>query len=146
MRASILFWMLGATDGHGKNFSIALGPGGGFRLTPLYDVLTAQPSLDAGEIPKKKFKLAMSVGKNRHYQVEGILPRHFLQTAELCGVGAPLMRRIFQSLAGEAAARTDAVLGSLPRNFPDLAASVGKAMRSRARILTEFDPLAATGI
>ncbi len=27
MRASIVFWLLGATDGHGKNFSIFLGPG-----------------------------------------------------------------------------------------------------------------------
>ena len=59
MRAYILFWMLGATDGHAKNFSIMLGPGGGFRLTPLYDVLSAQPSLDAGQIQQKKFKLAM---------------------------------------------------------------------------------------
>jgi serine/threonine-protein kinase HipA len=59
MRACILFWMLGATDGHAKNFSIMLGPGGRFRLTPLYDVLSAQPSLDAGQIQQKKFKLAM---------------------------------------------------------------------------------------
>ena len=59
MHAYILFWMLGATDGHAKNFSIMLGPGGGFRLTPFYDVLSAQPSLDAGQIQQKKFKLAM---------------------------------------------------------------------------------------
>lgn len=35
LRASIVFWLIGATDGHAKNFSIFLGPGGRFRLTPL---------------------------------------------------------------------------------------------------------------
>jgi serine/threonine-protein kinase HipA len=50
MRAWIVFWILGATDGHAKNFSIFLGAGGRYRMTPLYDVLTAQPSLDAGQI------------------------------------------------------------------------------------------------
>jgi len=46
-KAQILFWLIGATDGHAKNFSIFLAPGGRYRLTPFYDVLTAQPSLDA---------------------------------------------------------------------------------------------------
>jgi serine/threonine-protein kinase HipA len=69
VRANIIFWLLGATDGHAKNFSVFITPGGRFRMTPAYDVLTAQPSLDAGQIPRKKFKLAMSVGKNRHYDV-----------------------------------------------------------------------------
>ncbi|TDQ28019.1 type II toxin-antitoxin system HipA family toxin [Phyllobacterium brassicacearum] len=62
MHANIIFWMLGATDGHAKNFSIYLSPGGRFRMTPLYDVMTAQPSLDANRVPRNKFKLAMSVG------------------------------------------------------------------------------------
>lgn len=136
MRACILFWMLGATDGHAKNFSITLGPGGRFHLTPLYDVLTAQPSLDAGQIQQKKFKLAMSVGKNRHYPVDRIMPRHFLQTAELAGVGAPLMRTIFEDLAANAEKQTDAVIASLPKDFPDqLVTSVRAAVKSRAALL-----------
>jgi serine/threonine-protein kinase HipA len=49
-KAQIVFWLLGATDGHAKNFSIFLLPGGRFRLTPLYDVMSAQPNVDAGEI------------------------------------------------------------------------------------------------
>lgn len=136
MRACILFWMLGATDGHAKNFSITLGPGGRFRLTPLYDVLTAQPSLDAGQIQQKKFKLAMSVGRNRHCPVDNVMPRHFLQTAELAGVGAPLMRSIFEDLAGNAEKQTDAVINALPRDFPDqLVTSVQAAVKSRAGLL-----------
>lgn len=38
--STILFWAIGATDGHGKNFSLSLMPGGRYRMTPLYDVLT----------------------------------------------------------------------------------------------------------
>ena len=33
--------MLRAIDGHAKNFSLFLNPGGRFQLTPLYDVLSA---------------------------------------------------------------------------------------------------------
>src|SRR5206468_917608 len=79
MRANIIFWLLGATDGHAKNFSIFLTPGGRYRLTPLYDVLSAQPSLDANHVPLKKFKLAMSAGKNNHYAIYDVVPRHFIQ-------------------------------------------------------------------
>jgi serine/threonine protein kinase HipA of HipAB toxin-antitoxin module len=45
--AQIVFWLLGATDGHPRNFSICLYPGGRFRLTPLYDVMSTQPLMDA---------------------------------------------------------------------------------------------------
>jgi serine/threonine-protein kinase HipA len=138
LRACILFWMLGATDGHAKNFSIAIGPGGRFRLTPLYDVLSAQPSLDAGQIRQRQFRLAMSAGKSRHYPVADILPRHFLQTAALAGVGAPLMRALFGELADGAAERTDAVIAALPRGFPDqLVTSVKNAVRQRAQLLAD---------
>jgi serine/threonine-protein kinase HipA len=53
--------LIGATDGHAKNFSIFLGPLGRFRLTPLYDILSAQPSLAASQIHKKQMRLAMIV-------------------------------------------------------------------------------------
>ena len=46
LKAQIAFWLFAAIDGHAKNFSIFLAPGGGFRLTPLYDVISAQPLLD----------------------------------------------------------------------------------------------------
>src|ERR1700684_3923621 len=82
LKANIVFWLMGATDGHAKNFSIFLSPGGRFRMTPLYDVLSAQPSLDANQVQRKKFKLAMSVGKSRHYEISEIMPRYFFQTAE----------------------------------------------------------------
>ena len=42
LKANILFWLIGATDGHAKNFSLCIFPGGRFKMAPLYDVLTVQ--------------------------------------------------------------------------------------------------------
>jgi serine/threonine-protein kinase HipA len=136
MRANIIFWMLGATDGHAKNFSIFLGPGGRFRMTPLYDVVTAQPSLDADQIPRKKFKLAMSAGKSRHYAIREIMPRHFMQTADLAGVGTTVMRAIFEDIAANAERQAQAVITSLPNNFPNqLVTSTMAAIKHRTELL-----------
>lgn len=138
LRTCILFWLIGATDGHAKNFSIFLSPGGRFRMTPLYDVLTAQPSLDTGQIPRKKFKLAMSVGKNRHYSIPDIMPRHFLQTADIAGVGTPVMRRIFDDIAENVEKQADEVIMSLPRGFPEqLVDAVKSAIGKRAALLAD---------
>lgn len=66
------------------------------------------------------------------------MPRHFLQTAERAGVGAPLMRGIFEDLAANAEKKTDAVIAALPAGFPDeLVTSVRKAVQDRTRLLSE---------
>jgi serine/threonine-protein kinase HipA len=39
LRAQLVFWLLGATDGHAKNFSIHLLSGARFRLAPFYDIM-----------------------------------------------------------------------------------------------------------
>ena len=119
MRANIVFWLLGATDGHAKNFSLFLSPGGRFRLTPLYDVISAQPSLDTNQVQRKKFKLAMSVGKDRHTGLNEILPRHFIQTAELSGVASTMVHSIFNDLAEKAEPAFASVLEQLPQGFPE---------------------------
>jgi len=136
MRANIIFWLIGATDGHAKNFSIFLTPGGRFRLAPLYDVLTAQPSLDAHQIPRGKFKLAMAIGKNRHYAVNDIVPRHFQQTADMAGIGKPAMKALFEELAGRVERTTEKVQEALPKGFPtSLVASITEALSQRTRLL-----------
>jgi serine/threonine-protein kinase HipA len=138
LRASIVFWLIGATDGHAKNFSLFLSPGGRFRLTPLYDVLSAQPSLDAGQIQRKAFKLAMSVGKNRHYAMNEIQPRHFIQTAEISGVGAAVVHTIFKDLVENAEAAFAKVLKALPKGFPaELTDSIKAAARHRISLISE---------
>jgi len=144
MRANVIFWLLGATDGHAKNFSVFITPGGRFRMTPAYDVLTAQPSLDVGQISRKKFKLAMSVGKNRHYGVHEIMPRHFLQTADFAGVSLPAMQSIMEDLGETAPRKAAAVIEALPQEFPgQLVDSVMTAIDGRSRLLATFDVGAA---
>ncbi|MHB8269150.1 type II toxin-antitoxin system HipA family toxin [Bradyrhizobium sp.] len=138
MRANIVFWLLGATDGHAKNFSVFLASGGRFRMTPLYDVLSAQPSLDANQIQRKQFKLAMSVGKSRHYAMSEILPRHFIQTAEIAGVGAALVRSIFKDLAENAGQAIGSAIDGLPNGFPEaMTNSIRAAMSHRIDFLKE---------
>ena len=136
LRANILFWLIGATDGHAKNFSVFLGPGGRFSMTPLYDVLTAQPSLDANQIRRNKFKLAMSVGTNRHYAIAEIMPRHFMQTAGNSGVANSLVQAILDDLAARALKTIDAVIETLPAGFPGAVAdSVRRGVSQRLRLL-----------
>ncbi len=60
LRTQVLFWLLRATDGHAKNFSVALPPGG-FRMTPRYDVLSAQKAVDDGQFRQNQMRLAMAV-------------------------------------------------------------------------------------
>ena len=112
MRANIIFWLLGATDGHAKNFSIFLNPTG-FRLTPFYDVLSSQPSLDTNQIQRKQFKLAMSIGKNRHYLIHQVLPRHFMQTAEQAGISLKSVATTIEELRDTAKKSVAAVIEGL---------------------------------
>jgi serine/threonine-protein kinase HipA len=136
MRANIIFWLIGATDGHAKNFSIFLSPGGRFRMTPLYDVLSAQPSLDAGQIQRKKFKLAMSAGKNRHYEVTEIMPKHFFQTADAAGIESGLVTTIFNDLIKNAVRVTDTVVKDLPAGFPQaVSVSIQAALGHRIELI-----------
>ncbi|GAA2813218.1 type II toxin-antitoxin system HipA family toxin [Aminobacter aminovorans] len=105
-------------------------------MTPLYDVLTAQPSLDQGQVPRKKFKLAMSVGKTRHYAIHDIVPRHFMQTADIAGVGTPTMKAIFEDIQANAERQAQAVNTSMPCNFPDqLMTATMAAISPRVRLI-----------
>ena len=132
LKSQIVFWLLGATDGHAKNFSIFLLPGGRFRLTPLYDVMSAQPNVDAGEIRHNRMKVAMAVGDKRHYVIDSILPRHFLQTAVRCGLPASLVQGIIDEIGNDADRAIDAVLKELPPGFPEaIVSSIVDGMRRR---------------
>jgi serine/threonine-protein kinase HipA len=138
LKAQIVYWLIGATDGHAKNFSVSLAPGGRFRLTPLYDVMSAQPNVDAGKIRHNKMKLAVAVGAKRHYVIDTIMPRHFLQTAELAGMPAAAVHKLFDELYDQTPKAIEKVLNGLPKTFPkDLTNSIVKGLRSRLRLLNE---------
>ncbi|MEN8179092.1 MAG: type II toxin-antitoxin system HipA family toxin [Pseudomonadota bacterium] len=97
MKAQIAFWLLAAIDGHAKNFSIFLTPGG-YKLTPLYDVMSAAPY---PELSSHKIKLAMAVGSSRHYRIKEIQPRHFYQTGQRAGLRTQDMDDIFSDLVAK---------------------------------------------
>jgi serine/threonine-protein kinase HipA len=118
-KSQILFWLMGATDGHAKNFSIFLLPGGRFKLTPFYDVLTVQPGIDARQIEKKAFKLAMAVGNNRKYRIGEIHGRHFMETAKEAGLGNAPVGQAIEEIRSRSTTAFDAMTANLPATFPE---------------------------
>lgn len=84
--AQLAFWLLAAIDGHAKNFSIFIQPGGGYQMTPLYDVLSAWPVIGHGhgKIERQKAKMAMAIPgeKSRHYHLQNIQRRHWKALAD----------------------------------------------------------------
>jgi serine/threonine-protein kinase HipA len=139
-KAQIVFWLLGATDGHAKNFSIRLGSGGRFRLTPLYDIISTQPSLDAKQIRQNQMRLAMAVGTSRHYAVHTIVGRHFVQTAQACGLPDKVVTELITELVDTSAASIDAVLAGLPKGFPEgIATSIANGAKHRLKALILSD-------
>jgi serine/threonine-protein kinase HipA len=136
LKANIVFWLMGATDGHAKNFSVFLRPGGRFRLTPMYDVISAQPSVDSKQILWKHFRLAMSFGTKPHYAIRQIAPRHFFQTADRAGVGKQVTTSILEELSNGIPAAIDGVIADLPAGFPEkIASSISAGIKGRLRTL-----------
>jgi serine/threonine-protein kinase HipA len=76
MEAMAFNFVIGGTDAHGKNFSVFLGNRGSVRLAPLYDVASILPY----DFDERKLRMPMKVGT--HYELDGILPRHWEMTAK----------------------------------------------------------------
>jgi serine/threonine-protein kinase HipA len=92
IQAQLAFWLMAATDGHAKNFSIFLERGGGFHMTPLYDVLSAWPIMGTGpnQVHPRRAKLAMALrSKNtqdQNFHLHEIHTRHWQTLAQQSGV------------------------------------------------------------
>lgn len=123
-KAQVLFWMLRAIDGHAKNFSLFLNPGGRFRLTPLYDVLSAWPVIGrrSGQWPQQKLKMAMAwLGdKDRYYKPLEITGRRMLLTAKRLGLADA--EAILAELIAQTPAVVRALHSQLPAGFPQAVA------------------------
>jgi serine/threonine-protein kinase HipA len=137
-KAQLLFWMLAATDGHAKNFSIRILSGGRFQLTPLYDVLSAWPVIGgkANQIPLLKARLAMAIhAKNAHYRIKDIQRRHFDHLARQLGLGEHAQSLIDETIAATSRV-VEAVTAELPRSFPEaLSNAVFKGLTNSAKQL-----------
>lgn len=143
-KTQIVFWLLIATDGHAKNFSIVLGPGGVYRATRLYDILSAHPIIGNGPnlISRHEAKLAMAVrGSTNYYLVDRIMRRHWSSMAGLVGLGAAAAEQIIEEVLAQAPEVAEKVLGILPAGYPaDVAESIIEGMRAQCSRLANMPP------
>ncbi len=110
----LAFWLLAATDGHAKNFSIQHRRAGRFNLAPLYDVLSAWPIIGRGpnQLAYPRAKVAMAVrGQNPHHSLGEIEARHWRRLAASCGSG------VWERMTA-LVARVDAALQGVERRLP----------------------------
>jgi serine/threonine-protein kinase HipA len=137
VKAQLVFWLLAATDGHAKNFSIFHEQGGTYRLTPIYDVLSAWPVMGhgAGLLDIHKADLAMALrGKKPHRKLLEIQPRHFDWAARLAGLGDA--SHLIQEVADQVPDVLALVKRELPRGFPtQLRDSIFNGIRQQAERL-----------
>lgn len=142
-KSQILFWVLAATDGHGKNFSLAHLPGASYRMTPIYDVLSAHPVIGTGKnkIPYQKARLAMAVrGSTNHYLIHQIQRRHWVSQGQQAGISAENTERLIEEVIHQTASVIDQAAHLLPREFPtDLAEKIFEGMKKQCRRLSEAD-------
>ncbi|MES3023812.1 MAG: type II toxin-antitoxin system HipA family toxin [Pseudomonadota bacterium] len=120
LASQLFFWLLAAPDGHAKNFSIFLEQGGAYRLTPLYDVLSAWPAIGDGPnmFQWQKVTMAMAVrAGNAHYKMGEISRRHWNAAAKSNAVGADFEPTI-ERFIGRAQQAIAEVAAQLPDNFP----------------------------
>ena len=116
--AQLAFWLLAATDGHAKNYSIQHRRGGHFSLTPLYDVLSAWPIIGDGpnQVPYPRAKLAMAVrSENMHYRLRDIQARHWQRLAVSSG---PDVWRRMTTMAESVGGMLIDLGARLPPQFP----------------------------
>lgn len=128
MRAQIVFYLLAATDGHAKNFSTFLTKSG-FRLTPLYDVMTVFPAISKKQIHFQKAKLAMAVAK--HYHLSKIARRHFESMAKACGFPLKELAQLIEEIR-DAVPKIESKI-KIPSDFPqDLLEVTFKGIKTQA--------------
>lgn len=134
-KAQIIFWLLAATDGHAKNFSLAHLPQNRYHMTSLYDVLSAWPVIGPGnsQIAWQKCKLAMAVrGSSNHYLISQIRRRHWIKHGEITGLGQHEVESIIEELLVETLGVIERVADLLPEQFPpELAACIFDGMRQQ---------------
>jgi len=134
----LAFFLLAATDGHAKNYSIFLGRRDTYGMTPLYDILSMWPYFGKGnnQFDKCKAGLAMAVrSTNAHYRFQEIQTRHWHELAmknggpDVWNAMLELVERVDHALSN--------VETGLPANFPPHTwKSISLGMKEHARRFT----------
>jgi serine/threonine-protein kinase HipA len=142
VKAQLAFWLMAATDGHAKNFSIFHERGGGYRMTPLYDVLSIWPIIGTGpnQLSPRRAKLAMALrGKNVHYQLNEIHSRHWQTLALQSGVADAFDQMV--ALVLQVPVALEEAQAQLPAGFPRvLFDSIKRGMMAHATKFMEELP------
>ncbi|BBB70206.1 transcriptional regulator (plasmid) [Undibacterium sp. YM2] len=143
-KTQLVFWLLGATDGHAKNFSIFHQPRSRFQATPLYDILSAHPIIGtkANTLAPHRAKLAMAVkGSENYYLIRQIQRRHWANHAKLVGLGAATAEEIITTLLDKAEEVVNSTYSQIPEGFPmDLADSILQGMLNQCALLKRMPP------
>lgn len=141
-KSQIIFFLLAATDGHAKNFSIAHLPNNQYKMTPLYDVLSIHPLIGNKnhQIPKQKVKMAMAVrGSQNYYHMHKIQYRHFIAQGKAVGFTETEVTTMINSVVNHVDTAIDKVSQLLPDGFPaNLSDKIFSGMKNQAQKLNSL--------
>jgi serine/threonine-protein kinase HipA len=140
-RTQIFYWLIGAIDGHAKNYSVFIEPESAYVMTPLYDILSAYPIFGAKGIAARKAKMAMALqGKNRQYHWAQIQPRHFPATAARVGFSAQRAKTMMDEMGTMTAEVIASVRLCLPPDFPQhISEAIFQGMEKQAERLLKAE-------
>jgi serine/threonine-protein kinase HipA len=131
----LVFFLLAASDGHAKNFSIFLRHEDAYEMTPLYDILSVWPYLGNGahQLSPQKAGAAMAIrSKSAHYRFRDMHTRHWHQLA--MKNGGPLVWRAMVMLVLSVDEVLAKVALQLPINFQEHTwISIAEGMRIEAK-------------
>ena len=120
-RTQVLFWLLAAIDGHAKNFSLFIEAEGKFRLTPLYDIMSAYPLITKKQLQSKKIKMAMALkGENNHYHWHRVQRRYFMGGAKDANYSVERAEAILDEMLMKVDKVISQVSSVLPKTFPKI--------------------------
>jgi len=138
-KAQIIFWLLMATDGHSKNFSLRHISRNKYELTPLYDILSVHPIVGRrnDQMVIQKAKMAMAIrGSQNYYHVQKIQRRRFIQQAVAVGFSEEESNLMIDKVLEKVEQAIKQVSVLLPDNFPKpLAEKIFQGMISQSKKL-----------
>ena len=136
MMFQVFQWLIGATDGHARNFSLFIERGGSYRLTPFYDVISAYPVQSGSGMNTQTLTLAMGLGatQEKRTEIDKIYPRHFIATAKQVSFDRDRLQQIFDFFIKALPQAIVLVRDALPPDFPQ---HIADAIFSHALIMLE---------
>ena len=81
-------------------------------------------------------KMAMAVGDKRHFMMESIVGRHFVQSAVKAGLGRAIALEVIEDVLETGPEALKRIMAALPKGFPAAVAEpIAEGVRSRLQQL-----------